>query len=109
MIGTNAVLERSQAHKLAGIGHDGLARSVRPVHTLFDGDALFAVSTAEVQLPHAQEGDPFGAALHAASLSSIYSAGADVVARAVVHALLAAEPATTTYGHLPSYCELYPT
>jgi putative pantetheine hydrolase len=107
VIGTNAALERSQAQKLAGIGHDGLARSVRPVHTLFDGDALFAVSTSEVQLPHVEEGDPFGAPLHAAALSAIYAAGADVVARAVVHALLAAEPATTTYGHLPTYRELY--
>ena len=41
---TNAALSKVQANKLAALGHNGLARSVRPVHTDHDGDTLFALS-----------------------------------------------------------------
>ncbi|MFM9881261.1 MAG: P1 family peptidase, partial [Burkholderiaceae bacterium] len=45
IIATDAVLSSAQAKKLAQIGHDGLARSIHPVHTLLDGDTLFALAT----------------------------------------------------------------
>ena len=44
---TNAKLTKVQANKLAAIGHNGLARSVRPVHTDHDGDTLFALAKGE--------------------------------------------------------------
>lgn len=44
---TNAKINREQANKLASICHNGLARSIKPVHTMFDGDTLFVLSTAE--------------------------------------------------------------
>jgi L-aminopeptidase/D-esterase-like protein len=43
---TDAPLDRAQCTKLAELGHDGLARAISPVHTLFDGDTVFALSTA---------------------------------------------------------------
>lgn len=46
---TNAALTKVQANKLASIGHNGYAQSIKPVHTDHDGDTLFAVSAGEAQ------------------------------------------------------------
>ena len=45
IVGTDAPLDRNQCGRLAQLGHDALARSIVPVHTMFDGDTVFAVST----------------------------------------------------------------
>ncbi|RZS35688.1 L-aminopeptidase/D-esterase-like protein [Corticibacter populi] len=45
VIATDARLEKTQAQRLAMLGHDGLARSIAPVHTMSDGDTLFAMAT----------------------------------------------------------------
>ena len=45
VVGTDAQLTKAQANKLATMAHDGLARTIRPVHTMTDGDALFALAT----------------------------------------------------------------
>ncbi len=45
---TNARFEKAQLCKIAGMAHDGFARSIRPVHTSADGDSIFAVSVGEV-------------------------------------------------------------
>lgn len=47
IVATNAALTKAQATKVASASHDGLARSIRPVHTMDDGDTLFAVSTGD--------------------------------------------------------------
>ena len=47
VIGTDADLDRSQVTRLAQLGHDALARSILPVHTMFDGDTVFALSTGD--------------------------------------------------------------
>ena len=46
VIATDAVITKLQATKLAQMAHDGLARSINPVHTMSDGDTLFALGTA---------------------------------------------------------------
>lgn len=51
IIFTNAALNKAQLCKVAGMGHDGMARAVRPVHTSMDGDSLYAVSLGEVKAP----------------------------------------------------------
>jgi L-aminopeptidase/D-esterase-like protein len=48
VVGCNARLTKSQAQRLALVGHDGWARTIRPVHTPLDGDTLFALATARV-------------------------------------------------------------
>ena len=68
------------------MGHDGLARAISPIHTIMDGDTVFGVSTAARPAP-----EPTG-------LFALHAAAADVVTRAVVHALLAAETVTTPAG-----------
>ena len=77
VIATDAVLTKAQAHRLAQVAHDGLARSINPVHTLSDGDTLFALGTG-------QSGQTAGMLLLA-------TLAAEVTARAVVRAVLAAQ------------------
>ena len=45
LVATDAVLDKAQARKLAQMAHDGFARSIDPVHTLYDGDTIFALAT----------------------------------------------------------------
>lgn len=45
---TNADLDKLHCNKLASISHNGLARSIRPVHTDYDGDTLFCMATGKV-------------------------------------------------------------
>jgi L-aminopeptidase/D-esterase-like protein len=45
---TNAKFDKSQLSKIAGMAHDGYARSISPVHTSADGDTIYAVSTGEI-------------------------------------------------------------
>lgn len=47
VIATDAVITKVQATKLAQMAHDGLARSINPVHTMLDGDTLFAMGTGK--------------------------------------------------------------
>ncbi|MER5206617.1 P1 family peptidase [Streptomyces sp. NPDC002825] len=97
VVATDAVLTRAQALKVAGTAHDGIARGVRPVHLMNDGDTVFALATGARDLP---EGP--------LALNGILTAGADLVTRAVVRALLAAPGGLRgPGGDFPSYRELY--
>lgn len=51
VIATDARLDKAGCQRLAVAAHDGMARALRPAHTLFDGDCVFAVSTAEGNAP----------------------------------------------------------
>ncbi len=44
---TNAKLDKAQANKLASVSHNGIARAVRPAHSVFDGDTIFTMCTGE--------------------------------------------------------------
>jgi L-aminopeptidase/D-esterase-like protein len=76
VVATSAPLDKAQACRLASTAHDGLARSVRPAHTMFDGDTLFTLSTTD--------GRPRVAA---PLLTALGEAAAAVVAQAVVRAV----------------------
>jgi L-aminopeptidase/D-esterase-like protein len=88
VVGTNVALTQAEATKVAQMAHDGLARSIRPVHTPWDGDTLFTLSTGALTL-----GQP--------SLL-VGAVAAEVVARAVLRAVLSA----TGLAGLPSASEL---
>ena len=51
VIATDVRLTKSQAHRLAVVAHDGMARAINPVHTSFDGDTVFVCSTAPADAP----------------------------------------------------------
>lgn len=46
---TNAKLNKTQLTKVAGMAHDGMARSINPVHTEYDGDSIYAMSSSKVE------------------------------------------------------------
>jgi len=82
---------------LASAGHDGLARAVNPVHTLFDGDTIFGLSTRRRPAP--DDATAYG----------LMSAAGDCVTRAVAHALLSARSITTPGGAWRSYSDSFPS
>ncbi len=49
VVATNAKLTKEEANKVAQMAHDGLARAIRPAHTMYDGDTIFALSTGELR------------------------------------------------------------
>ncbi|HOK07908.1 MAG TPA: P1 family peptidase [Syntrophales bacterium] len=49
IVATNAVLTKSQAAKLASMAHDGYGRTMRPAHSMFDGDTIFTLATGHVE------------------------------------------------------------
>ncbi|WP_073024993.1 P1 family peptidase [Lutispora thermophila] len=46
---TNARLSKAEVNKVASMAHNGYARSIRPVHTMYDGDTIFALSTGQIE------------------------------------------------------------
>lgn len=49
---TDARLSKEQANRIATVAHDGLARAVRPAHTMYDGDTLFCMGTGALEVPY---------------------------------------------------------
>jgi L-aminopeptidase/D-esterase-like protein len=88
VVATDAVLTKPQAHRLAQVAHDGLARSIRPVHTPMDGDTLFALGT--------------GASGQAADMMLLSTLAAEVTAMAVVNAVQAAQDLRLGDGWWPA-------
>lgn len=86
VVATNASFNRSELLKICRLGHDGLARSIWPVHTMWDGDTIFAVSKGEI----------------AADLNLVSLMAAEVVSEAVRRAALTA----TSLAGVPSLSEL---
>jgi L-aminopeptidase/D-esterase-like protein len=81
VVATNAKLTKSQATKVAQMAQDGLARVIRPTHTMFDGDTIFALATGEQK----------------ADVSTVGAFAAEVMAEAILRAVKMAAPA----GGLP--------
>lgn len=92
IIATDAVLTKVQATRLAQSGHDGLARSINPVHTLSDGDTLFALGT--------------GRAGRTPSMMLLSTLAAEATARAVAAAARAAQGIRLGRLHLPAVRDL---
>ena len=82
VIATNARLTKAGATKIAQMAQDGLARAIRPAHTMFDGDTIFTLATGERE----------------ADVSMVGAFAAEVMAEAIVRAVRAARAA----GGLPA-------
>jgi L-aminopeptidase/D-esterase-like protein len=96
VVATNVQLTKAQATKIAQMADDGLARAIKPLHSPYDGDTVFALGTGYKSM------ESLGDASFA--VYQIGSAAADVLSRAVVHAMLSAE-STPCYT---SYCDTFP-
>ena len=90
IVATDAALDKMQANFVASSAHDGLALTIRPCHTLGDGDTLFCVATGHSAVP--------------VNLTSVVTAATYVVALAVIDAVrsaasLAGVPSVGDLGH----------
>jgi L-aminopeptidase/D-esterase-like protein len=81
VVATNARLNKEQANKVAQMAQDGLARTVRPAHTMLDGDTIFALSTGKRPM----------------DVNLVGAFAAEVIAQAILRAVRAARPV----GSLP--------
>lgn len=97
VVATDATLTKPQCQKLAGVAHDGLARAIRPVHTMFDGDTIFGLSTALR--------DPLGLF----GFHELLDVAGDCFTRAVGRAVLAAESVEGGGQRWRSYREALPS
>ncbi|WP_218511146.1 P1 family peptidase [Variovorax sp. dw_308] len=88
VVATDAVLTKVQANRLAMAAHDGLARSINPVHTMSDGDTLFALATCRTPDTGATPG-----------MTVLSAMAAEAVARATLRAVRAAESLTVGGRH----------
>ena len=88
VVATNAILTREQAQKIAQMGHNALARCIRPVHTLFDGDVVVALAQPQV-----------AADLHVLCV---------LAEAALEQAILGAVKSAHGLGTLPAYRDLHP-
>ena len=86
VVATNAKLNKAQATKVAQMAQDGVARAIRPAHTMLDGDVIFALSTGAVK----------------ADVSTVGAFAAEVMAQAIVRAVKMASPA----GGLPGFLSI---
>jgi len=99
VIVTDAVLNKAQAQKVAQMAQDGLARAIRPAHTMFDGDAIFCLATNNRQLPDIEG---FFAAPKAQALNEIGRAAADCLTRAIIRGIVEA----TSLGMMTAFRDL---
>ncbi|HXQ33057.1 MAG TPA: P1 family peptidase, partial [Anaerolineales bacterium] len=81
VVATNAKLTKAQATKVAQMAQDGIARTIRPAHTMLDGDVIFALSTGRRKT----------------DVSTVGAYAAEVMAEAILRAVKMAAPA----GRLP--------
>jgi L-aminopeptidase/D-esterase-like protein len=86
VVATNAKLDKSQANKVAQMAHNGLARTIQPTHTMFDGDTIFALSTGRKNV----------------DVNIIGAYASEVMAEAVLSAVWAAKSA----AGLPAACDV---
>jgi L-aminopeptidase/D-esterase-like protein len=89
VVATDAVLTKEEANKMAQMAHDGLAQAIRPVHTMFDGDTVFALTTGRRSEA-------------SVDVSAIGAVAASVLADAVVRAVQRA----TSLAGVPAACDV---
>ncbi|KUK83902.1 MAG: Peptidase S58 DmpA [Petrotoga mobilis] len=89
VVATNARLSKEEANKVAQMSHDGMARAIRPVHTMYDGDTIFCLSTGD--LP--------------SDVTLIGEVAAEVVEKSIIKAIKSARKV----GNILSYKDLNPS
>ncbi|MDD7306571.1 MAG: P1 family peptidase [Peptoniphilaceae bacterium] len=71
IIATNAILDKKELKKVASMTHNGYARSINPVHTMYDGDTIFSLATNKIE----------------ADINAVGSFGAMAMSRAIANAI----------------------
>jgi L-aminopeptidase/D-esterase-like protein len=99
IVATDAILTKGQAQKVAQMAHDGMARAIRPSHTIFEGDTIFCMATGKRKLP---ESPGYYGTPQARAVSDIGHAAADCMSRAIIRAILTAE----SMAGATAFCDL---
>jgi L-aminopeptidase/D-esterase-like protein len=103
VVATSAALTKAECARLATVAHDGIARAVRPAHSMFDGDTVFALATGRDVLP--EDAARYRAAeTRAGRLNRLLDAAARCFAAAVTDAVISAR----SVGGPPAYRDLCP-
>jgi L-aminopeptidase/D-esterase-like protein len=96
VLATDAALDVADTTRTAHCAHDGFARALDPVHTLSDGDTVFALATGAVPLPDAPRA-------RIAALVAIQAAAATVLEAAIADGVRSADPVETASHSYPAY------
>jgi L-aminopeptidase/D-esterase-like protein len=104
VVATSVALSKAECQKFASVAHDGLARAVRPAHSMFDGDTIFGLSTGVGAPSVALDG--LDARQRAVLLGPVFEAGALCFAAACTRAVLLA---SSHPGGPPSFRDLCPS
>lgn len=99
IVATDGRLTKSQAQKIAQMSQDGLARAIRPAHTMFDGDTVFCMATGKQEL---RKAEGFFADSKAQAINDIGNAAADCMARAIIRGVLDAH----SMAGMTAFCDL---
>lgn len=99
IIATDAALSVAQAQKVAQMAHDGMARAIRPAHTMFDGDTIFCLATGGKELP---EIHGIYKAPQALALNELGHGAANCMSRSIINAILTAE----SLAGMTAFCDL---
>ncbi|NLY46532.1 MAG: P1 family peptidase, partial [Tissierella sp.] len=83
VIATNAILTKAEGNKIAQMAHNGFARSINPIHTMFDGDTIFTMATNKVE----------------ADISLVGTIAAEAMSQAITNAIINSKG----YGGLVSF------
>lgn len=110
VVATDVALDKAECSRVAAVAHDGLARAVRPAHSMNDGDAIFAVSTAGsdddvTARSRTDEGSFTERSGRVARLNLVLEASAEVFSLAVTAAIVNA----VSQGAAPAYRDLCPS
>ncbi|MBK5331208.1 MAG: P1 family peptidase, partial [Ilumatobacteraceae bacterium] len=104
VVATSAELTKAECRKMATVAHDGLARAIRPVHSLFDGDTIFCLSTAERAIAADEQPGLRRPNTRAGVVNTLLAAAADCFALACTRAVIEARAT----GGPASYVDLCP-
>ena len=104
VVATSAQLTKAEVSKLASVAHDGLARAIRPAHSMFDGDTIFGLATGTDLLTSESTTLRIAGSRNGA-LNQLLTAAAETFSAACTHAVLAA----TTIGEFIAYSDLCPS
>lgn len=86
VIATNAILTKAEGNKIAQMAHNGFARSINPIHTMFDGDTIFTMATNKVE----------------ADISLVGTIAAEAMSQAITNAIVNSKG----YGGLLSFQDI---
>ncbi len=105
VVATDAALTRAETGRLAQSAHDGLARAIRPAHSLMDGDTIFGLSTGAHRIAAAGVGIVRDDGSRVSQLNALFAAAADAFGLACVDAVLTA----SVVGLTPTYLTVCPS